>query len=428
MTEKSQNDDLLYGLVSSSTEKMTNYCLGLYEESKQAIYKTDTTGFGRFHYSYCCYGENSPKENGSNEIFFSDTDINNQGNNENMKIEDSQEDKGDKDTINFEDSNNIKRNQKLKGINSEINIIFPELKEPENTKKNFYNNIEIKKNESFSKGQIIITSNLLNENINRENSLLQKNTKKSILEEQSNINLEGTSFNSEENSSNNKNISDSKKVISMMKPEKIFSIKKIKKKIRMKEINDKNRVQKSHGRKFKNSKATRIHNKNSQDNIIRKFKRNLIDNFLKFVNKKFIDKTKEIKKIISSQSKNNNIDFNLNWLNKKLKEVYSENVSYIADKKKKCNNKEMIELIYKEQSETEVIQILNKTVREAMNDYIGIPERVIGLTDLEEDKNQMKNNNENDENYIKKYEYVSINFEAIYKKKTPKIKQFEDRP
>lgn len=208
---------------------------------------------------------------------------------------------------------------------------------------------------------------------------------------------------------------------------KIFTIRKNKKKLLRKMVKDKNRIQKQQGRKFKNSTANRLHDKFSQDNIIRKFKTHLINNFRLFINKTLIDHSKEIVLINGYQCQNNEIEFNLNWLKTKLKDVFSAPVSTKVNKKNLCDNKKTIEEIFKEKKEEGVIRILNKTVEEAMNDYIGIGGKNMdscyyGLKKLKDDVEEMRSKGES-EDYAKKYIFVATNFEKIYRNKVPRCRK-----
>ena len=73
------------------------------------------------------------------------------------------------------------------------------------------------------------------------------------------------------------------------------------------------------------------HNKYTFDNIIRKIKNLVLNSTLIFLNKKLLEKYKDSKLILCvmdhSKSSNSNILFNRVYLNKTLKEIFSDNVS-----------------------------------------------------------------------------------------------------
>lgn len=252
------------------------------------------------------------------------------------------------------------------------------------------------------------------ETMDEEKKIINKSSQKSNNYKITNI--------EEEEKENLTNLNKSHHFLEIRIPKKIFSIKKNKKKLRRKIIKDKNRVQKNLGRKFKNSTIKSFHNKFCQDNIIRKFKSHLINNFRNYINKKFIDKSKEIVLINGYQCQNNEIEFNLKWLKTKLKEVYSAPVSNKANKNKLFNNEKLIEEIYKEKKENEVIKILNLTVEEAINNYIGIRETKNDLKKLNDDVEELREKGESQE-YINQYLSVAMNFEKIYRNKVPRGKR-----
>jgi hypothetical protein len=73
------------------------------------------------------------------------------------------------------------------------------------------------------------------------------------------------------------------------------------------------------------------HNKYTFDNIIRKIKNLVLNSTLIFLNKKLLEKYKDSKLILyvmdHSKASNSNILFNRVYLNKTLKEIFSDNVS-----------------------------------------------------------------------------------------------------
>lgn len=337
----------------------------------------------------------------------------------------------DNENLNLFGNNNSSNNEEVIENEDEISFkIFTETKANKNKydcstiNQNEEQNDQKEESQTHRKNEIIIEP-LKDEEENKENIITsQKESndyKKNSNDINSNdivINIENGNMDIISESNKNRNSIKSKEV---RKPEKIFTIKKIKKKLRLKLINDKNRIQKEKGRKFKNSTAKGLHNKFSQDNIIRKFKTHLVNNYRSFINSKLIDHSKEIALINGYQCQNNEIDFNLKWLKTKLKDVFSVSVSTKANKKKIYDNKKTIEEIYKEKKEKEVIKILNKTVEEAINDYIGIKNKGNELKNLKNDVDELREKGES-KDYVNKYIYVATNFEKIYLNKIPRRK------
>ncbi len=106
------------------------------------------------------------------------------------------------------------------------------------------------------------------------------------------------------------------------------------------------------------------HNKFCIDNIIRKVKAKLIDSSFNYINKKFKNKKLCLLKIIGEQSKEINKNKNLLWLNKTLKDIFYEDISKKANNPNKNYNRELIDTIYNEKTEKDVIELLNLTVLE----------------------------------------------------------------
>ena len=98
--------------------------------------------------------------------------------------------------------------------------------------------------------------------------------------------------------------------------------------------NSKNKKQ---GRKKKESKEQGNHNKYTSDNIIRKCKTILINLLFNLINKKikeifrkekgYVSTKKRLMKMSQTQIANSSVKYNQSFLNKKLKDIFSENLS-----------------------------------------------------------------------------------------------------
>ena len=203
------------------------------------------------------------------------------------------------------------------------------------------------------------------------------------------------------NKDENKNISHQSKCVDVLnnKKEIIFNIFKERKK--------------KFGRKKKKSGLFGKHNKYCIDNIIRKVKAKLIDSSFNYINKKFKNKKLCLLKIIGAQSKEVNRNKNLLWLNKTLKDIFYEDISKKANNPNKNYNRELIDKIYKENNEKEVIELLNITILEYLEFYTSI-NNITDMKQLNDDINELKSIGES-EHYTNEYKRVSENFYTIIK-------------
>ena len=109
------------------------------------------------------------------------------------------------------------------------------------------------------------------------------------------------------------------------------------------------------------------HNRDSEDNKMRKIKSFFGKNLYIFIRDSFRDK-KEFLKLEININKNLKKDFNEKLFKKKIKDIYMEyDISGKYVHYDKDINQKLIEKIYKEQTETAVIKILNLTYIEAFN-------------------------------------------------------------
>ena len=201
--------------------------------------------------------------------------------------------------------------------------------------------------------------------------------------------------------------------------EKIFLINKINKKL--------GRIEKSK----KNIKGK--HNKWSQDNIIQKIKASFHERIFNYINKEYdkyliinnIKRPQLIKRITPVKVKKIKKDDNLLWFSLKLKDLFSMELSSKYTRFGKNYNKNNIEKLYRENEAKNVINILEKTVREMFNDFCN-DTPIDGFEtlkyDLEYQKKKMEEENEdNIEEYLKKYKDIAQNLELIFKLKKSRI-------
>ena len=174
--------------------------------------------------------------------------------------------------------------------------------------------------------------------------------------------------------------------------------------------NNKKNKKKLLGRKTKKSGLIGKHNKFSLDNIIRKVKTKFIDSAFNYINSKFKNKKYFLLKIIGQQGKEINRNKNILWLKKKMKDVFYEDISKKTYNSNKDYNRQLIDRIYLENIEKEVIELLNMNIIEFMKLYCS-KEKIEGMKQLDEIINELKISGENEE-YLNKFRKVSIEFES----------------
>ena len=226
--------------------------------------------------------------------------------------------------------------------------------------------------------------------------------------------------NGENNTLTGNNIStktDTQKTKKLKPSEKIFNINKINKKI--------GRLIKKYKRVLQGK-----HNKFSQDNIIQKIKVNFLEKIYRYINKeyeKYIDDknnnvskkvNKLIKKISPLELKKIKKENNLKWFSLKLKDVLSSNISDKYQNYDKNYNKKRIENLYEKNEAKNVINILEKSIRE-MYEIYSKDINIDGFDTLKNDlfniKKKMENEGEEDiDDYLSKYEKTALNLEQIF--------------
>ena len=186
---------------------------------------------------------------------------------------------------------------------------------------------------------------------------------------------------------------------------------------------------KNKGRIKKNSNFIGKHNRFSEDNIIRKFKGRFQEKLRIYINyeykKYLLSHNKEAKKLknliqritpkISRKIKKKD---NLEWLKKKLFQLFSENVSDKCTLYNREHNKDEINKIIIENKAKDVIKILNKSVEEMLYKFSNNI-KVDGFETLDDDlislkEKLIKENEDNISEYLKKYKNIVINFENIF--------------
>ena len=204
--------------------------------------------------------------------------------------------------------------------------------------------------------------------------------------------------------------------------------------------NNLNKEKKKCGRKRKReNESNNEHNKFSDDNIRRKCKHMIIKNLLKFINLK-ISKLyngkighgvfkKELKTLNQSQISDASVNFNKNFLNKSLCDIFSENISGRFTIIPLNFNQKLIEKLKNEQDEdkkTYFNKLFSLTFYDALRHFRGeikISE-LEGLECFNEEKNKILSKYDEDgEDYVPIINFYLNNFEEIINNKRSRSKR-----
>ena len=180
------------------------------------------------------------------------------------------------------------------------------------------------------------------------------------------------------------------------------------------------------GRKRKNSNETGAHNKYCIDNIIRKIRYLILTEINNYINI-YIEKiyNGDIGKGIFKKKLLKNIPTNLKtakdnkeFLNKKLKDIFSEDISKVYIIYLKDHNKELIKNLLNEEDEEKRIKfnkLFNLTFLDCLKHFIGSKyiEELEGFPSLDIIDQRI----DEDQEYLDLFKYYIINFEEIIMKK-----------
>ena len=184
-------------------------------------------------------------------------------------------------------------------------------------------------------------------------------------------------------------------------------------------------LRKKRGRKGTSGK----HNKFSDDNLLRKCKHLILKIFFNFINKKIRDIYKNnigyginLKKLLTINQKQKldaSIDFNKEFLNKSLGDIFSENITTRYTNYPLTHNKNLIHFLKIDQNGNSEYfkRLFNLTFLECLNHFRGIKkiEELEGIDGIE----SLENEYNNDEDYLKSLNYHFNNYEnIIYSKRT----------
>ena len=212
-----------------------------------------------------------------------------------------------------------------------------------------------------------------------------------------------------------------------LKNEKIFNImKEKKKKVDMGRIKNKNK-----------NKFYGLHNKYSEDNIIRKIKASFLVKNMNLLNKEYKDHLNShnikkivrlIRRILPTESRKIKKEENIKFFNSKLKEIFATPISTKYSKYGSDYNIRKIEEIYRENKAKNVINILEKQISEMYYIYSN-DIKIDGFETLEDDLRNLEFELREEEieitpekekeikSYLDKYKYIAKNLMQIFNNK-----------
>ena len=189
------------------------------------------------------------------------------------------------------------------------------------------------------------------------------------------------------------------------------------------------------GRKKKGSSEKGIHNKYTSDNIIRKCKAVFINKLRNFINNKIkifyeldgqqLSDSKKLMKMNQQQIINSHVKYNQFFLNRTIKEIFSENISSRCYKYSLEHNKNLINDLLKEKDKTRNIffkSIFSLTFLDCIKHIREdkIEDCLKGLQNLDE----ICQNLGGDDDYKESFKTYIVNFENIINnKKSRKLRK-----
>ena len=188
-------------------------------------------------------------------------------------------------------------------------------------------------------------------------------------------------------------------------------------------------------RQRETNKSEKTHNKFSEDNLKRVCKHLVIENVMKFLNKKIYDAydgnigdgilKKELVKLEQSQKKNSKAEFNKEFLNKTMKEILSNNITKKIKKYDQEHNKKLINKLVEEKNDI-FEKLFNLTFIECSDHFSGNKKikELDGLTLLSELKEQIiKKYPKDGDSYFQNLEKYMKEFEKRINNAKPKPKK-----
>ena len=187
-------------------------------------------------------------------------------------------------------------------------------------------------------------------------------------------------------------------------------------------------LEKKRGRKTKDfaGNGKKGHDKNDQDNIMRKIKTNIFDLSAKKLNESIGDNESKFYKIDKRVSENLKKSYNIKLMNSTIKDIYIRNK--ISRKFKKLENKyanvELINKIYEEKTKVETIKILDKKLIEFIKE-IRENELEKFLTIIE--NKEKRSNSINIKDYMESLKNLFMGYEEWFNSKTGRERESKNK-
>ena len=186
------------------------------------------------------------------------------------------------------------------------------------------------------------------------------------------------------------------------------------------------------GRKKKNSLEKGTHNKYTSDNLIRKCKAVVINILSKLINKKiheiykdditYKSKKKKLVKMKQFQIANSNIEFNKLFIHKKLKDIFSENLSSRCTSYSIDHNKNLVNDLLNEKDLTrrkKFQELFELTFLDCVEHLRG--SKYIDILEDLEKYDKVCDNLNGDEDYKESFRCYIDNFETIINNKKSRV-------
>ena len=202
----------------------------------------------------------------------------------------------------------------------------------------------------------------------------------------------------------------------------------------MEEENLIEKSKKQFGRKKKNSKETGKHNKYSGDNLIRKCKGVILHSLYLLINniiaekyksdKNYDEKKKKLMKINQFQIINSDVEYNKAFINKKLKDIFSENITLRCSRYNLDHNEKLIKSLLNDKDKEKknlFNKIFNLTFLDCLKHFRGT-ETIEELKDLTKYEDVCKEF-EKDEDYLYSFKFYIDHYEKIMENKKSRTKK-----
>lgn len=160
------------------------------------------------------------------------------------------------------------------------------------------------------------------------------------------------------------------------------------------------------------------HNKFKEDNIVNKIKIYFTNSIMEFINKKYfefagVNSKKLLAKIKPNFTKAWKKKDNQEYLSKTIKDIFSSNLSNKCKRYPKNYNKVQIGIVIKNNEAKEVINILNTTMKDMYEIYIG---EIKKIPQFHLDNDLVKIEKRNGNEYVKEYKRIAMNLIEIFNK------------